>query len=139
MEVFKSITKFDSEKASFKTWLSRITINQILMQKRKKSIDYTTIEDVKINLIESDQTVPVESQMDKETMHQILNKMPAKYSAVFNLFIIDGFTHVEIAEKLNISVGSSRILLHRGRVWAMKELQFFFKQSEVKIYKDSKI
>lgn len=129
MEIFKSLKKFDANKSQFKTWLTRITINQILMQKRKAHIDYSTLENEKINLIESNFTIPVEAKMDEEIMHKILNKMPQKYIVVFNLFILDGYSHQEIAQKLDISESSSRVLLHRGRVWAMKELKIFFKDS----------
>ncbi len=129
MEIFKSLKKYDSNKSLFKTWLTRITINQILMQKRKAKIDYTTLENENINLIENDFEVPIESKMDKEILYGILSKMPSKYITVFNLFIIDGYSHKEIAQSLNITENASRILLHRGRVWAMKELKVHFKDS----------
>lgn len=127
MEIFKSLKNYDADKAQFKTWLTRITINQILLQKRKKRIDYTTLENEKINFIESKSTIPIEAKMDEEIMHKLLSRMPEKYVSVFNLFIIDGYSHAEIAEQLNISQGSSRILLHRGREWAMNELKFVFR------------
>lgn len=129
MEIFKSLPNFDSNKSQFKTWLTRITINQILLQKRKAKIDYTSLEYENINLIENDFEVPIESKMDKEILYGILSKMPSKYITVFNLFIIDGYSHKEIAQSLNIAENTSRILLHRGRVWAMKELKIHFKDS----------
>ena len=135
MEIFKSLKNYDSQKAQFKTWLTRITINQILMQKRKAGINYTDSFDEKINLIESDSTISAEAKIDKEVMFSILNKMPAKYITVFNLFIIDGYSHQEIAEQLNIGVNTSRVLLHRGRVWAIKQLKLHFSDSVSKFKK----
>ncbi len=129
MHIFKSIKSFDANKAKFKTWLTRITINQIITLNRKAKLNYTTLEDKKMNLIESNFTIPVESQMDEKIMHELLSKMPAKFISVFNLFIIDGYSHAEIAEKLNITESASRVLLHRGRVWAMRQLKDFFKHS----------
>lgn len=129
MEIFKSLKKYDANKSRFKTWLTRITINQILMQKRKAKIDYTTLENENINLIKNDFEVPIESKMDKEILYETLSKMPSKYITVFNLFIIDGYSHKEIAQSLNINENASRILLHRGRVWAMKELKVHFNDS----------
>jgi len=135
MEIFKSLSKFDVNKAQFKTWLTRITINQILMHKRKKQIEYVDVDDEKFNLIESDFTIPIEEKIDEKHLYEILRKMPEKYVTVFNLFIIEQYTHKEIAEKLNIAEGASRILLHRGRVWAMKNLKFYFKETVSKYVK----
>lgn len=129
MEIFKSLKNYDSNKSQFKTWLSRIAINQILMQKRKRKLDYTSLENEKINLIESNFSIPVEAKMDEEILYKILSQMPPKYISVFNLFIIDGYSHQEIAKVLNISEGTSRVLLHRGRAWAMKHLEVHFKDA----------
>lgn len=129
MEIFKSIKNYDADKSKFKTWLTRITINQILMQKRKNQIDYAILENEKINLIESTFSVSVEEQIDTKILHGILSKMPVKYISVFNLFIIDGYSHKEIAQSLDIAENTSRILLHRGRIWAMKELKVHFKDT----------
>lgn len=126
MEIFKSLSRFDPEKSKFKTWLTSLTINQILAHKRKSSTKYSTLDSEDINLIESTFSVPVESVMDEKIMHEILNRMPAKYSSVFNLFIIDGFSHKEIAEKLDVTVSASRTMLHRGRAWAITELKKTF-------------
>ena len=129
MEIFKSLKNYDSNKSQFKTWLSRIAINQILMQKRKAKIDYTNLKDEKINLIENKFSIPVEAKMDEEILYGILSKMPKKYISVFNLFIIDGYSHLEIAKALNISEGTSRVLLHRGRIWAIKQITIHFKDA----------
>jgi len=135
MEIFKSLPNFDENKAQFKTWLTRVTINQILMQKRKKQIQYVDLEDEKFNLIESGSTVPIEEKIDEKYLYDLLRKMPKKYITVFNLFIIDRYTHQEIAEKLNITEGTSRVLLHRGRVWAMNNLKLYFKETVSKYVK----
>lgn len=129
MEIFQSLPKYDVHKSKFKTWLTSIVIHQILSYKRTLNIQYTTLDTEEINVIESDFLPPVDSLMDTETMMNMFQKMPAKYVTVFNLFIIDGYSHKEIAQKLNISEGSSRILLHRGRVWAMHQLKDLFKDS----------
>lgn len=129
MELFKSLPKYDANKSKFKTWLTRITINQILSHKRKWSKNTFTLDTDETNLIESNFSIPIEAQMDEKIMLEILSKMPEKYSSVFNLFIIDGYSHLEIANALDITESTSRITLHRGRAWAMKELKETFKDS----------
>ena len=129
MELFKSLKKYDAEKAKFKTWFTKIIINQILAHKRKSNINYFSLDDAKINLVDTCSNMPLESLLDEKIIHEILNKMPAKYSTAFNLFIVDGYSHIEISEMLDISAGASRILVHRGRAWAMNELKTTFKDS----------
>ncbi len=46
--------------------------------------------------------------------------MPINYQAVFNMYIIDGYSHDEIAKALNISTASSRVILNRARGWVKK-------------------
>jgi len=123
-QIFASLKRYDSKKSKFKTWLSRVTINQILIQKRNQKINYQPLENTKAEILEIDSSITVEAAIDYDTIYHILSKMPQQYITVFNLYIIDGYSHKEIAEQLNISEGTSRILLYRGRKWAMKKLNF---------------
>lgn len=137
-EVFSSLKNYDNSKSKFKTWMTRITINQILMQKRKKRIAYETLENEKINLIKYDSSESIESKIDEKKLYALLSKMPQKYITVFNLFIIDGYNHKEIAGLLNIKESTSRVLLYRGRDWAVKELKIQFKD-KVSSFKEKSI
>lgn len=132
-QIFASLKSYDSQKSQFKTWLTRVTINQILMQKRKQKIQYETLEDSESQIVDLSASFSVESELDKETIYHILSKMPPQFIAVFNLSIIDGYSHKEIAEQLDISEGTSRVLLHRGREWAMKKLSFLKKTTKSSI------
>lgn len=126
-EIFNSLKTFDQEKASFKTWMSRITVNQILNLKRKNKIVFS--EEIEKN--EPKYISEYEGhdfyKMDYEIILKILSQMPENYLVVFNLSIIDGFSHKEISTKLGITEGQSRILLLRGRQWAMKKLGNYYK------------
>ncbi len=130
-QVFASLKKYDDSKALFKTWFSRITINQILTHKRKRKIEYLSIDASEVEVVNLEAAVQVDAQMDYETIYHILSKMPPQYITVFNLFIIDGYSHKEIAEKLNIAESTSRVLLYRGRAWAMKKLKFLKEEATV--------
>jgi len=122
-EIFKSLKNYDSKKSKFKTWLSRITINQILLQRRKKNIETTSLYDDSNNLVHEIYGIKNEDEIDFEAIKKVLSKMPQKYIVAFNMFIIDGFTHKEISQHLSIPETTSRTLVHRGRVWAMKTLK----------------
>ena len=55
------------------------------------------------------------SNMAFDEMLLVINELPAAYKAVFNMYVIDGFKHVEIAKKLGISVGTSKSNLSRAK------------------------
>jgi RNA polymerase sigma factor (sigma-70 family) len=128
MEIFNSLGRFDATKAAFKTWVARITINQILYQKRKKNINYSVGASDDISFIDSSFTIPMDWDIDQQELYSLLSKMPAQYITAFNLLIIDGYSHSEISGLLSIPESTSRVLVHRGRIWAMKQLRIHFKE-----------
>lgn len=128
-QIFKSLPKYDASRAQFKTWLTRVTINQILTEKRKARIDYLNIDASDLNVIESSYSASLDWEIDRKLLFSILNKMPVKYITAFNLYIIDGYSHEQIADKLQIPASTSRVLVHRGRIWAMKKLKPLFQES----------
>ncbi len=124
-EVFQGLDKFDSKRASFKTWLSRIAIHQLLNILRKKNINFSAVSDDE-QLVVRDFSSHASSEFDMKFINKVLANMPEAYRLVFNLFVVEGFSHQEIAEELGISVSQSRISLHRGREWAKARLQHSF-------------
>jgi RNA polymerase sigma factor (sigma-70 family) len=140
MEIFNSLSRYDAAKAAFKTWITRITINQILHQKRKKNINYNNVGDSDdISLIDNAFTIPMDWDIDQQEIYALLNTMPVQYITAFNLLIIDGYSHSEISELLNIPESTSRVLVHRGRIWAMKQLRTHFKEMVARFDNKNKI
>lgn len=127
---FKSLATFDSNIASFKTWFTRITINKILEQtkKQKRHPDFDEINDYESNM-SFDNRDALDDNLDRTYILEILNQMPHQYQNVFNLHIMDGYSHKEISNLLGISVGSSRVTLTRAREWAKKALEHYLKYS----------
>jgi len=117
--IFSSIEQYDKQKGEFHSWASRITINLSLKHNRSSRAEFYTH-------IESETNQPkvspeVLDQLSNEELTRFLRTMPAKYYEVFNLFIIDGFTHDEIAEMLQIKVSLSRKRLARARAWLQEK------------------
>lgn len=129
MGIFQSLDRYDGTKAGFKTWMTRITINQIIHQKRKKNFDYQVESLEDSSVINSDYNISVDWDMDQKELYAILNKMPEKYISAFNLSVIEGYSHAEIAELLGITQNTCRVLVHRGRIWAMDQLKIHFKDA----------
>lgn len=120
-QTFQSLKNYDPEKAEFKTWFTHVCINNILSYKRKQGKKLPTQELDGFSEYPTGQSDNyITENIDKQHLLSLLKKMPANYQIVFNLFIIEGYSHEEIAEKLNISIASSRVTLNRARKWVKK-------------------
>ena len=117
--IFSRIDQYDEQKGEFHSWASRILINLSIKHNRSsKSRFYSQIETEKSSSAVSPEVL---DQLSNEELVRFLRTMPAKYYEVFNLFIIDGFTHDEIAEMLQIKVSLSRKRLARARAWLQEK------------------
>ncbi|MCF2489818.1 RNA polymerase sigma factor [Dyadobacter sp. CY347] len=111
-KVFTKLDTFDSSR-SFKTWLSRIMINTALDHYRQE-IRRDVFDDVEVaDNVAIDETVI--SKLAHEELMELIQKLTPAYRVVFSLSVIDGYTHEEIADQLNISVGASKSNLSRAR------------------------
>jgi RNA polymerase sigma-70 factor (ECF subfamily) len=112
LKVFTKLESFDTDR-SFKTWLSRIVINTALDHYRQE-IRRDVFDNVEIaDNVSVDETVI--SKLSHEELLMLIQKLTPSYRIVFCLSVIDGYTHEEIAEQLNISVGASKSNLSRAR------------------------
>jgi len=121
-QVFRSLKNYDSEKSQFKTWLTRICINHISSYKRDKAKRGQTqdFDDFNEEIDKIYNENSVEDNIDKQYILSLLERMPDNYQMVFNMFIIDGYSHEEISKQLNITTASSRVTLNRARGWVKK-------------------
>jgi RNA polymerase sigma-70 factor (ECF subfamily) len=129
--IFKDIKKF-KHKGSFEGWAKRVTINVALQKFRKKSIlKFDKIEENQ--LTEEEITVDVdEKNISLSFLLSLINDLPPKYQLVFNLYVLDGYSHQEISEVLNISTGTSKSNLFRAR----KLLQNKINNSKINSYEN---
>lgn len=108
--IFNKISQY-KHKGSFEGWLKRITINTALQRYRNQGvfeiIDDTNIEDVEITVEDDDVTL--------EFLLQIIQELPDRYRLVFNLYVLDGYSHKNIADMLDITTGTSKSNLARAR------------------------
>jgi len=129
--IFKDIKKF-KHKGSFEGWAKRVTVNVALQKFRKKSIlKFDKIEENQ--LTEEEITVDVdEKNISLSFLLSLINELPPKYQLVFNLYVLDGYSHQEISEVLNISIGTSKSNLFRAR----KLLQNKINNSKINSYEN---
>jgi len=108
IKVFNSIDKFNNS-GSLEGWVRRIIVNTCLMELRKVKPIFNEIENLNI------QSEQVFTYMNEKDILMFIQKLPQGFRMVFNLFAIEGYSHKEIAERLNISEGTSKSQYSRSR------------------------
>ncbi len=113
---------------AFKNWLKKIMIYTAIdhFRARKKTPGSDQLEQYQYKLAATDTSAPDKLMYD-ELIALVQNLTPA-YRAVFNLFVIDGFTHEEIANLLNITPGASKSNLFKARENLKKMLKITYKE-----------
>ena len=119
IKVYTKLGEFKFE-GSFEGWLKRIFINHALeyIRKELRKPDMVNVEDV--HELSSDM-LQFHGIDTKQILAQI-QKLPTGYRTVINLFIIEGYSHKEIAELLGVSESTSKTQLHKGRHMLQKML-----------------
>jgi len=108
--IFEKIDKFQF-KGSFEGWAKRVVINYVLQQYRNKGVFEIVVE----NLPDSEEVEIEDESISMDFLTKIIQELPDRYRLVFNLYVIDGYSHKEIAEMLSISDGTSKSNLARAK------------------------
>lgn len=108
--IFEKITQYKA-KGSFEGWLKRVTINTALQRYRKQKVFDIVNED----LIEDTEVDIIEDEISLDFLLKLIQELPDRYRLVFNLYVLDGHSHKEIAEMLEITIGTSKSNLARAR------------------------
>ena len=105
VKMFSKLHQF-KDNTSFKAWLRRILINAAIDYYRKNEKHYHNVDIsyAKHEFITDDAV----SKISEKEIIEIIQELPPSYRLVFNLFVIEGFNHREIAHKLGISIGTSK-------------------------------
>jgi len=119
INVFKYIDTYKS-KGSFEGWMRKIAVRTSLAI-IKKYKPFSFIEDnKKIKFNNSSKIPEAYEQIAIDEIHYFLQQLPPSLRVVFNMYVIEGFNHIEIGEMLNITDSSSRANLTRARAKLMK-------------------
>ena len=112
IKVYKSLPKFRGE-GSFEGWIRRIFINTSIEHFRRKVKLYNVTE-VQENTIEDTELDALDSLETKDIL-KIVNELSPGYKQVFNMHVIEGYSHKEIADVLGITEGTSKSQLARAK------------------------
>ena len=113
IKVFKKLDSFRSE-GSFEGWVRRIFVNTAIEHFRRKRY-LMPVTEKEENTIEGKYTSVLDELGAKDIMALIQDLSPG-YRTVFNMYVVEGYTHKEIADMLGISEGTSKSQLSRAKV-----------------------
>jgi len=124
--VFTKIGQFHQE-GSFEGWVRRIFVNQAMERWRSdvKSLTVNCVDDIDRQFASPEIEEEDEwgaYQLSEAELLALVNELPPQYKVVFNLYVIDGLSHRDIAEKLGISESTSRSNLLRARSILQKQI-----------------
>jgi RNA polymerase sigma-70 factor (ECF subfamily) len=121
--MYKIMTKIGQYKGkgSFEGWMKRIMVNEALMFLRKKHNFTLNIE---ISNIDRPHAVTVEDELAAKDILKLLDLLPTGYRTVFNLYVLEGYKHREIADILGISINTSKsqLILAKKRLGELVKL-----------------
>jgi RNA polymerase sigma-70 factor (ECF subfamily) len=112
IKVYKNLAKFRSE-GSFEGWVRRIFINTSIEHYRKK-VKLHNVSEVQENTIEDPDLTALDSLATKDIVN-IINELSPGYKQVFNMHVIEGYSHKEIADIMGITEGTSKSQLARAK------------------------
>ena len=117
IQLFRKIGSFQG-KSAFSTWLHRLTVNQVLMHFRRRSVknEKTAEDEIPEQTVvgtENPLKMPV---VDRIALKNAVEQLPNGYRRVFLLHDVEGYEHEEIARLMGISVGTSKSQLHKARL-----------------------
>lgn len=117
--IFKKIDQFE-DKGSFEGWLKRITINMAL-QRYRGHREFQIIDEK--NIASAEEIHIDEQEISLSFLLGLVQDLPDRYRMVFNLYVLDGHSHQEVSEILNVSVGTSKSNLARARQKLKKAIE----------------
>ncbi|MEP3837338.1 MAG: sigma-70 family RNA polymerase sigma factor [Algibacter sp.] len=110
LTIFKKIEQY-KHKGSFEGWIKRITVNTVLQRYRNEKV----FDIINENTIEDEEVEVDEDELSIDYLLKIIQELPDRYRLIFNLYVLDGYSHKDIAKMLEINIGTSKSNLARAR------------------------
>jgi len=122
VQVFRDLHQFDPERGSLKTWMSRIMVNTALQHLRKQKSIFETVETStlsELHAVEDD----IFAELSTQELMQLVQELPLGYRVVFNMYVVEGYTHNDIAKHLDISPNTSKSQLFKAKALLRKKVK----------------
>jgi len=117
LNIYKNLKQFKPELSKFSTWSNKVVINTCLMYLRRNDIfnkpdNIYDAQTVTYNLVHQPKAI---EQLSLQELTKLIQCLPNGYKMVFNLYVVDGYSHKEIAEMLKISISTSKTQLLKAK------------------------
>ena len=123
IKIFRDLHQYDPEIGKFEHWMKRVFVNTCLETFRKKKIDFQTLDDsVQFHSREENAL----SVLNLQELTKLIQNLPLGYRTVFNMYVIEGYKHPEIAEKLGISESTSKTQFMKAKFLLRQKLEESF-------------
>ena len=113
--VFRDLQQFRGD-GPLGGWIRMVMVRASLQQLRKKKMTFVDLDGIPA-VHENGHSSSIASQLDAERLTNLIQHMPPGYRTVFNLYVVDGYGHEEIADMLGISTSTSKTQLFKARHW----------------------
>ena len=120
IKVFRNLHRFRAE-GSFEGWIRRVFVNTSIEHYRKKSLALSSVSEREENTIENADISAMDQLAEKDIL-QIIQELSPGYKTVFNLYVVEGYSHKEIGDLLGISEGTSKSQLARAKSILQKKI-----------------
>ena len=121
MRVFTYIHTYTGE-GSLEGWIRKIMVNTALLRYRNKSSNLWARTEYQTELHDPSEAASFFSNYDEKELLKLVQSLPPVYRMVFNLYVLEGFRHKEIAAMLGISEGTSKSNLADARTILQKKV-----------------
>lgn len=120
-KIFSHLNEFRFDCSLF-NWMKRIMVNTAISHYRSncKRQDDLSLEEGHIREVSVESP---DAKLNEKDLLAVIQKMPKTYQVIFNLFVVEGFSHKEIGEMLNIQESTSRSQLVRAKNWLKEKLK----------------
>jgi len=119
IRIFNHLNQFKSE-GSFEGWMRRVVVNVCLKAIKNKRITFSTDEDAGIQI--PDKSTDAPGHLSEDELLRLIKQLPNGYRIIFNLHVIEGYSHDEIGEMLNIKASTSRSQLVKARKMLQQQI-----------------
>ena len=116
--IFEKIAQY-KKSGSFEGWAKRIVVNYVLQQYRKQNV----FEIVSEKIADDDEIEIDDDTISIEFLTKIIQELPDRYRLVFNLYVMDDYSHKEIADMLDINIGTSKSNLARAKAILKEKIE----------------
>lgn len=122
ISVFKELKQFDPNRATFSAWSNKVMVNAALQHLRKwEKLNFTEGVEAYENQLSTNEDIF--DTIGAKELTALVQKLPEGYRVVFNLYVIEGYKHKEIAEMFSISENTSKSQLLKAKKMLRNQLE----------------